>query len=249
MPELSIGIMLWCAFALLVAGVVKGILGIGVPVVSVSLMTLAINVPMAVALLPIPILLSNLWQSLTSGQVRNTFLRFGPLITALVIGTAIGAKLLLLIDQRVLIGIVGVAVLTFALSAHFSREFRLGRNAERWMLVPVGFLGGLLGGMTTFFGPPIIMFLFALNLEKDEFVGVISTLYLCAAVSLAIVLGLVGVMGAVEYLWSSVAAAPLFVGVLIGQWLRTRISLAAFRRGLLLILVVVGIRLIYRAVV
>jgi len=241
--------MLWCAFALLVAGIVKGILGIGIPVVSVSLMTLAINVPMAVSLLPIPILLSNLWQSLTSHQVRNTVTRFAPLITALIIGTAAGAKLLLLVDQQVLIGIVGFAVLTFAVSAHFSRQFQLGRKAERWLLVPVGLLGGLLGGMTTFFGPPIIMFLFALKLDKDEFVGIISTLYLCAGVSLAILLGLVGAMGPQEYLWSSVAAAPLFLGVLIGQWLRTRISLDAFRRGLLLILVVVGIRLIYRATV
>ena len=44
------------------------------------------------------------------------------------------------------------------------------------------------------------------------------------------------------------AAAPLFLGVLAGQWLRTRISQSAFRRGLLLMLLVVGVRLIYRAV-
>ena len=102
--------------------------------------------------------------------------------------------------------------------------------------------------MTTFFGPPLIMFLFALNLDKDEFVGTISTVYLCAAVPLAVALGMFGFMDPEAYLWSTVAAVPLLVGVLIGQWLRSRISQSAFRRGLLLLLLVVGVRLIYRAI-
>lgn len=248
MAELSSGILLWCVFALLMAGIVKGTLGIGVPVVSVSLLSLVINVPMAVSLLPVPILLSNLWQSLPSGQVLSTFRRFGPLIVALVVGTFTGARLLVGIDQRTLIGIVGTAVLVFAVSAHFPRHLRLGQRAERRLGVPVGFLAGVLGGMTTFFGPPLIMFLFALNLEKDEFVGTISTVYLCAAVPLAAALGMFGFMGPREFFWSTAAAAPLFLGVLIGQWLRVRISQTAFRRGLLLMLLVAGVRLIVRAV-
>lgn len=248
MAELSSGVLLWCAFALLMAGVVKGILGIGVPLVSVSLLSLAINVPMAVTLLPVPILLSNLWQSLISRQGPSTFRRFGPLIVALVIGTFAGARLLVGIDQRILIGIVGTAVLVFAVSAQFPQHLRLGRRAERWLGVPIGFLAGVLGGMTTFFGPPLIMFLFALNLDKDDFVGTISTVYLCAAIPLAAALGMFGFMGPREYLWSTVAAAPLFLGVLVGQWLRVRISQPAFRRGLLLMLLVAGVRLIYRAV-
>jgi len=248
MADLGTEIFLWCAFALTMAGVVKGILGIGVPVVSVSLLSLAISVPMAVSLLPIPILLSNIWQSLSSGQVVVTVKRFAPLIAALVIGTFTGARLLVEIDQRVLMGVVGAAVFVFALSGHFKFQLHISRRAERWLGVPIGFLGGVLGGMTTFFGPPIIMFLFALNLQKDEFVGTISTVYLCAAVPLAAALGMFGFMGPEEYLWSSVAAAPLLLGVLLGQWLRTRISQPAFRRGLLLMLLVVGVRLIYRAV-
>lgn len=248
MVDLGLGLLLWCTFAFLMAGSVKGILGIGVPVVSVSLLSLAIEVPTAVALLPVPILLSNLYQALFGGQVRSTFRRFGVLIVALIIGTFVGARILVEMDQRTLIGIVGTAVLVFAVSAHFPRHMRLGKRGERWLAVPVGFLAGLLGGMTTFFGPPLIMFLFALNLEKDEFVGTISTVYLCAAVPLALALGMFGVMGTQQFLWSTIAAAPLFLGVLLGQWLRNRISQSAFRRGLLLMLLVVGVRLIYRAV-
>ena len=249
MTDAGLGVLLWCTFAFVMAGTVKGILGIGVPVVSVSLLSLVIGVPTAVALLPVPILASNLYQSLFGGQVESTFRRFGALIVALIIGTFAGARILVEIDQRMLVGIVGTAVLIFAVSAHFPGHMRLGKRGERWLGIPVGFLAGVLGGMTTFFGPPLIMYLFALNLEKDEFVGTISTVYLCAAVPLAVALGMFGVMGGEEYLWSTVAAAPLFLGVLLGQWLRTRISQSLFRRGLLLMLLIVGVRLIYRAVI
>ena len=248
MAEFGVGIVAWCIFALFLAGIVKGILGIGIPVVSVSLLSLAITIPTAVTLLPIPMLLSNLWQSLASGQVGNTFRRFSPLIGALVIGTFVGARLLVDLDQRTLMGIVGAAVLVFALSAHFPRYMRLGRRGERWLGVPIGFFAGVLGGMTTFFGPPLIMFLFALNLGKDEFVGTISTIYLCASIPLAAALGMFGFMNLEGYLWSAAAAVPLLLGVSLGQWLRNRISQSAFRRGLLLLLFVVGVRLIYRAV-
>lgn len=248
MAEFGFVIIAWCAFALFLAGIVKGILGIGIPVVSVSLLSLAITIPTAVTLLPIPMLLSNLWQSLASGRVGDTLRRFGPLIGALVIGTFVGARLLVELDQRILMGIVGAAVLVFAVSAHFPRYLRLSRRAERGLGVPIGFFAGVLGGMTTFFGPPLIMFLFALSLDKDEFVGTISTIYLCASIPLAVALGIYGFMDMEAYLWSAAAAVPLLLGVLIGQWLRTRISQSAFRRGLLLLLLVVGVRLLYRAV-
>ena len=248
MTELGTWVLLWCILAFVMAGTVKGILGIGVPVVSVSMLSLVIDVSMAVALLPVPIILGNLYQSLFGGHLRATFRRFGLLILAVVIGTFAGARLLAEIDQRILLGVVGAAVLLFAVTAFIPRSAHLGPRAERWLCAPVGFLGGLLGGMTTFFGPPLIMFLFALNLHKDEFVGTISTIYLCAGVPLAVGLGVFGVMGAREYLWSAAAAVPVFAGVLIGQWMRTRISQTAFRNGLLLMMVVVGVRLIYRAV-
>ena len=249
MIELGTGILLWCVFALVMAGTVKGVLGIGIPMVSISMLALVVDVPTAVALLPVPIVLANLYQSLFSGQLRNTFRRFGPLVLAVVIGTFLGARMLVQIDPRVLLGVIGAVVLIFAATAYLPNPVRLGPRAERWVGPPIGLLGGVLGGMTTFFGPPIIMYLFALNLEKDEFVGTISTIYLCAGVPLAVGLGMYGIMGPREYLWSCAAAVPVFLGLVIGQWLRTRISHTAFRNALLLMLIVVGVRLLYRALV
>lgn len=246
MSELGTLVLLWCTGVLLLAGTVKGVLGIGIPLISVSLLSLAIDVPLAVSLLPVPILFANLWQSLGSGYAAATLRRFWPLIAGIALGTFVGAHLLASVDPHALYAVVGAAVVIFSLTGQFEFRLRVPRRGEHWLGALVGVAGGVLGGMTTIFGPPVIMFLFALNLAKDEFVGSVSTIYLCTALPLIAALAWYRVMGMEQFLWSSAAVVPVFAGVLLGQRLRPLVSHLAFRRGLLVVLLLVGIRLLTR---
>lgn len=247
MTELGTLVLLWCAGVLVLAGTVKGILGIGIPLISVSLLSLAIDVPLAVSLLPMPILFANLWQSLRGGYVAITLRRFWPLIAGIAVGTFAGAGLLVSVDPRALYAVVGAAVVLFSVTGQFEIRLRVPRQGERWLGGLVGVASGVLGGMTTIFGPPVIMFLFALDLAKDEFVGSVSTIYLCTALPLIAALVSYGLMDAGQFLWSTAAVAPVFAGVLLGQWMRPLVSHLLFRRALLVVLLLVGIRLMARA--
>lgn len=237
----------WCALTLLLAGTVKGLLGIGIPIISISLLSLVLDVPLAAALLPIPILLANFWQSLTSGYAPAALARFWPLVATLFAGTFVGARALVDFDERVLLAVIGSVVLVFSLAAHFPVSLSVPRRAEAWIGAGVGLVAGVLSGMTTIAGPPVIMFLFALRLEKEEFVGCISTLYLCASIPLIAAFGWVGVLDRDTLVWSSAAVVPIAAGMALGQWLRPRVSQELFRRGLLAVLLLVGLRLLQRA--
>ena len=48
----------------LIAGVVKGTVGFGLPLVSVALITVLIDLPTAMALLVVPAVLTNFWQAM-----------------------------------------------------------------------------------------------------------------------------------------------------------------------------------------
>ena len=247
MSALGAWAVAWCVLTLFLAGTVKGLLGVGIPVISVALLSLVLEVPTAVALLPIPILVANLWQSLTGGFARSALLRFWPLLLTLFLGTFAGARLLVELDERILLGVIGIVVLVFSLMGHLRLRLRVPRRAEVWIGAAVGMVAGVLNGMITVPGPPVIMFLFLLELDKEEFVGSISTLYLCASVPLILALGWVGVFGAAELLWSSAAVLPILAGMLLGGWLRHRVSQEVFRRGLLVLLALVALRLLQRA--
>jgi uncharacterized membrane protein YfcA len=163
------------------------------------------------------------------------------------VGTVIGVKLLASVDPRALYIVIGVVVMVFALTSFFSPRLRLPAHGERWLGLAIGLASGVIGGMSTIYGPALIMFLIALRLPKDEFVGTIATFYLSAAVPLTLALGAFGVMGTRELIASTLATLPLFIGVLGGQLLRTRLNQEAFRKGLLAMLLVAGLVLIKRA--
>ncbi|GMQ90495.1 MAG: sulfite exporter TauE/SafE family protein [Gammaproteobacteria bacterium] len=248
MIELSTVALLWSAVAFFTAGTVKGVLGIGLPVVAIPLLAFVMPVPQAVALLPVAIVVSNIWQALHGGYFLPALRRFWPLILGLVVGTVAGAKLLASVDPRALYVVIGVIVMVFALTSFFSPRLRLPARGERWLGLAIGLASGVIGGMSTIYGPALIMFLIALRMPKDEFVGTIATFYVCAAVPLTLALGAFGVMGVGELIASALATLPLLAGMLCGQVLRARLNQEAFRKGLLAMLLLAGLAVIKRAV-
>lgn len=247
MWELDHLLVAWCAGSLAVAGVVKGITGIGIPMVSIGLLSIAISVPQAVALLPVPILVANTWQAFRGRRFRTSLQRFRPLIVALALGMVIGAMLLKHVDERVLQAIIGIAVMLFSITSLSTPELRLPARAEPAAGALAGALGGVLGGMSSLFGPPILMFLVSLNLPKDEFVAAIGTIYLLGGVFLMAALAGVRVLGPEEIALSALATPPLLAGMALGQWLRDKISQRAFRTGLLVTVMLIGASLLLRA--
>ncbi|MFQ5937440.1 MAG: sulfite exporter TauE/SafE family protein, partial [Acidiferrobacterales bacterium] len=160
----------------------------------------------------------------------------------------VGAKILTVADPRALYAVIGSIVIVFSLTGFLRPDFRVQAEMERWLGPVVGLASGILGGVSTIHGPPLVMFLTALRLPKDEFVGTIAGLYLCGVIPLVFALGAYGVMGGPELLWSILATVPLMLGVPIGQVLRRRFNQELFRKGLLTTLVVTGLSLIRRAV-
>ncbi len=240
-------VLVLCALALLLAGSVKGTLGIGMPLVAVPLMSLLVPVPVAVALLPMPILLANLWQAFAGGYFVASVRRFWPVIISLVVGVLLGARLLASLDRSLLYLVVGVGVIVFSLSGRFAPGFRLSARAERPLGVLAGFLAGTVGGISTMYGPVLVPYLVALRLPKDEFVGAIGTLYLIGIVPLLAAFAGFGLMGPAEFAWSSAAVVPVAAGVVFGQWLRRHVDQQRFARAVLTLLLFTGASLVWRA--
>lgn len=247
MSELGIPTIIWCALVLVLAGVIKGIIGIGLPLVSIPLLALAMPVPQAVSLMPIPILLSNIWQAFHGGHFSRALRRFWPLLLTMCAGTVVGVKILSAVDARALYVVVGVVVVLFSLTSYLQPQLRVHARAERWLGPIVGLIGGVLGGLSTIYGPPLIMFLVALHLHKNEFVGTIATFYLIGIIPLIAALGAFDIMGRTELLASTLVTVPLFIGMTIGQLLRTRVSQERFHHALLVVLSLLGCGLGLRA--
>lgn len=250
MDALPLATMAWCAAALAITGVVKGISGIGIPLVGVSLLSLAIPIPQAVALLPVPIIVANAWQAWSGGRFVQTCRRFPGLLVAMALGTALGAMLLAQVDARGLMALIGTIVICFSVLELAEVSLRVPERHEGAAGAAAGFVGGILGGMSSIFGPPLIMFIASLRLGKDEFVATITSIYLFTGVLLGAALPAFGVADLGSMLiGSGLATVPLFAGVALGQLSRRHVSERLFRKVLMVLVLLIGANLLRRAFV
>ena len=235
----------------LAAGAVKGTLGIGLPLVAVPLLATVLDLPTAVALMVVPVLTSNIIQALQGKRKIETLRRFFPLLLTLVPGAIIAAQFLSSVDLRTGSLVLGIIVVLFSLSLSLSQlvpvRFEINKRQERYLNPAVGLVAGFLGGLSNLFGPPLIMYLVALKLEKDAFVTTIGLLFVVASATLYTTLAAVGVLTFDNAVGSLVAAIPVMAGVFIGTRLRSRIPQKTFERVLMVVLILVGLNLIRRA--
>lgn len=233
--------------AFLAAGTVKGVLGVGLPMIAVPLIASATSPAQAIALASVPVVVSNAWQAFHGGHTGDCLRRFWPMLMAVVIGTLIGVQILATVDARVISGILGVVLVVFTAFQALPRTLELGPRGERWLGPPLGLIGGVLGGMSSLFGPLLILYLVALRLSKDVFVAAVALLFFTG--SLPLFLGLVahGILSPHQILLSALSALPVIAGLVIGRLLRQRVPQALFEKALFAVLVVIGLNLIRRA--
>ena len=241
-------IVAWCFFALLCGGFIKGALGVGTPLLTVPMMALVLPPQMAIAIMAIPVVVANLWQFAQAERSSAVISRLWPAFLAILVGTWVGVKILSVIDEKTLLVLVGVAVIAFALLQGSRFRLHLPDRLVRPAGVFFGGASGLIGGLSSFFGPMLIVYLISIrDLSKNQFVSSISFLYVSAVVPWAITLYLFGILDQRLLIYSAMATIPVTVGLLLGQRIRQRISDARFQYLIIGILVVSGVSMLWRA--
>ena len=230
------------------AGAVKGMVGVGFPVVAMSILTVFMEPVAAVALVSIPVLATNGWQAFQANNYSAVFKRFWPLIVTLVVGTWIGGLLVAKVDTDILLAAIGVVAVMFALFSVFSPNLDISPGKERFFGPVTGTVAGVLGGLTTVHGPPVMMYLLALDLKKDEFVGTVGLIWFCGSIPMVIAYIYKGVLGPTEIIGSMMALIPAFLGLYVGQLLRSKINQQAFKNVLIAALFIIGANLIRRSI-
>jgi uncharacterized protein len=228
-------------------GIVKGIIGIALPIITFGILSTTLPVPVVLGYLAIPIIITNLIQTVQAGNPAAPARRFWPVIVFLVAGILISARLVTDFDPRFVYGLIGTAVVIFSTISLFQPDFILPLTYEK----PVGFLagalGGFLGGISTIWGPPITMYLVSLKLDKEEMIRSIGLIWLCASVPMISAYYAYGILNETTWKISAVATIPAIAGFYIGAWVRQFIGQKTFRTTILLFLIAIGLNLLRRA--
>lgn len=232
--------MLACGVAFLMGGIVKGTLGVGLPLLAVPLMSLLIPSPQAIALVAVPVLASNAWQAVEGGMLRASLGRFWPLMVAQFFATVATVRLTLALSVRELNMMLAASVIIAVVLMALRPTFHVAAGRERLISALVGLVSGLMGGVSSLTGPVIITYLMALRLNRDQFVGCISIIYLGSAIPLYGAMLFYGRLNSVDLGLSTLALLPMATGLALGKRLRQSLPEATFRRLLFIFLIAVA---------
>jgi len=247
LADLPVADLIGLGALLFAGGIVKGVLGIGVPLILVPIMVQFLALPAAVGLLTMPMVAANLRQALEGGPTLPAVRRLSPIISTLAPGALIGAHLLVSIDRRLLDAIVGASFVLLAALLLCLPRVRLGGGAERWVGPPVGLLAGLLGGMSAMFGPPLVLYQVGLGVTPPVFVKHMAILALTGTTMLLVTFGASGAMSPRDLAVSGIAVLPIQLGMPFGRRLRGRVPPVWFRAVVLCVLAGAGLGLLRRA--
>ncbi len=232
----------------LLAGMVKGVIGLGLPSVSLGLLTVAADLPTAMALLLVPSFVTNLWQALVGGNAGKILRRIWPFLLMATGTIWLGARALTQIDLAILSALLGILLATYAALALAGMRLSLSRQREVWAGPLFGALNGILTGMTGSFVVPGVMFLQAIGLPRDMLIQAMGLLFTASTVALAVALQS-NQMLSVENGWLSLTGlVPALVGMVVGQKIRRRMAEAVFRRVFFMALLALGLYIIATSV-
>ena len=231
----------------LLAGMVKGVIGLGLPTVSLALLTVALDLPTAMALLLVPSFVTNLWQASVGGNTRMLLQRLWPFLLSAGASVWVGAIALKQVDLSLLSALLGALLLIYAAISLAGFKPVIARTHEFWAAPASGLLNGALTGMTGSFVVPGVMYLNALNLSRDQLIQSMGMLFTLSTLALALALGNHALLSQQQLLSSSLALIPAIAGMLLGQIIRRAISEAVFRRVFFLSLLLLGAYIIVAA--
>lgn len=237
MPD-SLILLIAAVFAL--AGFVKGVIGLGLPTVSMGLLAIAMPPVQALTIVILPALITNIWQTFVGPYLRDIIRRLWPLM----LGTmaTIWACGGLMTGPYAHYGpiVLGLLLMVYALVSLFKFDFTVSRQREKWVGGIVGLVTGAVAAATGVQVIPSMPFMQSIGMEKDELVQALGVYFTVATLSQAFNLSGAGLLNASTAWPGIVGMVSAFAGMFVGQAVRSRMAADEFRRWFLIAMLLLG---------
>ncbi|MBJ18124.1 MAG: sulfite exporter TauE/SafE family protein [bacterium] len=235
------------AIASLVGSFVKSVTGMGYPLIAIPILALSVGLESAAVVIAIPNAFANLLLNVGVREERHRTRDLPVLVVTSILGAILGTLVLVEAPEEPLL--IGLALTVFAFVIQRIRAPKLNlteATTRRW--APwVGSLAGFSQGAVGVSGPIVAMWMHGYRLPKNAYVFSVTALFLVSGVTQLAVLVASGQYGRDRLLASGVALAATLCMIPIGTRMRSRIGGDTFEQLILVLLVVSGASLVWRA--
>jgi hypothetical protein len=230
--EISLQGIIFCS------SVVLGMTGFGNALIALPLMLVFMDPRLAIPVMKTLSLFSQLTMQVI-GRFPVDWKLLWFLAIPATIGTFVGANLLKTSEPGILIDVVGIVIVVFALASLIGIKILTLRG--RIVAIVIGFIAGVLGGVVTLSGPPVVLFL---NEEQAQsklyFRGTILVFFTIEIISTLISYLVLGIFGLEHLILVAKIVPAMLLGVWAGIRIFARFSDETFRKLVLIFLIILS---------
>lgn len=240
----------WIAIGVtLFSGFVKGTIGFAMPIIMISALGSFLTAQQALAAVILPVLITNIGQALRRGwrpawqAVRDYRWHIGMVMLMIPISAFMATR----VPQWLMYGLLGGPITLYAIWQLSGRSMMLPVHHHRRAAIITGIIGGLYGGISGIWGPPLIVLLLSIGAPKEEQMRVQGVVFFLGAAMLTVAHVQTGVLNAQSLPFSALLVVPALIGMGLGYLAHDRLDVKQFRRWTLILLVLTGLNLLRRA--
>lgn len=225
----------------LLAGTVKGLVGLGLPTIVIAFTTLVLPLTESIAMIALPTIFTNLWQAAVGGNFWRILRRQWPLIVPLAVVLYVtmwlvgqkGPNWAFIVLATVLIVYSGLGLLRIRLHIH--------ADLEKPLAPVIGVISGFVAGVVGVPIIPLMPYLQGLDIKPSELVQTLGVVLCATSITLTSSLLFFGLLDGPRAIVSAAAVIPALAGMWVGQQVRLRLSVEQFRLAVFWALLLTGV--------
>lgn len=228
------------------AALLKGTAGLGFSTTCLGIMATYLDLKLAIPLVIIPSLTSNILVMVEAGRFKAVTRRFWIMYAAAFPGLLTGLWVLGSGDASIPRAVLGVSMFLYGSWGLWGGT--LSVTQTRTNAAGIGIVTGLVNGLTGSQIMPIMPYLMSLDITKDELVQAINTSFTIGSLVMLAGMGKMGLITTQGMTISAVGIIPVWIGIQVGGKIRRRLPEATFRKIVFALIALLGLGLIARAI-
>jgi hypothetical protein len=225
----------------LLAGTVKGLVGLGLPAISIALMSLFLPLSEAIALIALPTIVTNVWQAAVGGHFWRIVRRQWPLMLPLTIVLYLTVWLVGQKGPNWAFIVLGTVLIIYSALGLLRIRLTIHADLEKPLAPVIGVVSGFVAGLVGVPVVPLMPYLQGLDIKPVELVQTLGVVLCATSLTLTASLLSFGVLDGPRAIVSGAAVLPAIGGMWLGQRIRSRLSVDQFRLAVFWALLATGL--------
>ena len=228
-----------CVF--FVAGVVKGLVGLGLPTITLAATSLVLPLSDMIAIISLPSIVTNVWQAVVGGKFRQIVRRQWPLMLPLIVVLYSTVWLVGRKAPQWAFLVLAAVLVTYSSLGLLRIRLRIHADLERPLAPVIGMVSGVVAGLVGVPIVPLMPYLQGLDIEPVEMVQTLGVVLCATSLVLAVSLLIFGLLDGPHAIVSAMAIVPAVAGQQLGTLVRLRLSIDQFRLAIFWAVLLTGL--------